>query len=114
MMQIDLQTRDGVAVATLTGDAMGGPDGSALLDRLHALRADGARRVVVDLGGVDHMNSSGLGMLIGALTSARNAGGDLKLAAVPGRVQTLLSVTRLTDVFETHGTADAAVASYQG
>ena len=114
MMQIDLQTTDGVAVATLSGDAMGGPDGSALLDRLHALRADGVRRVVVDLGGVDHMNSSGLGMLIGALTSARNAGGDLKLAAVPRRVQTLLSVTRLTDVFETHDTAEAAVASYQG
>ncbi len=60
------------------------------------------------------MNSSGLGMLIGALTSARNAGGDLKLAAVPKRVQTLLSVTRLTDIFETHDTAAAAVASYGG
>ena len=114
MMQIDLTDRDGVAVAALSGDAMGGPDGTVLLDKLHALRAAGTTRVVVDLGGVAHMNSSGLGMLIGALTSSRNAGGDLRLAAVPGRVQTLLSVTRLGDVFETFDTAEAAVASYAG
>lgn len=114
MMTIDLQERDGVAVAALSGDAMGGPDGTVLLDRLHTLRAAGTPHVVVDLSGLEHMNSSGLGMLIGALTSSRNAGGDLKLAAVPKRVQTLLSVTRLTDVFETHGTVDAAVASYAG
>ena len=114
MMQIETETQDGVAVVSLTGDAMGGPDGSALLDRLHDLRADGLQNVVVDLGGVRHMNSSGLGMLIGALTSVRNAGGDLRLASVSGRVHTLLSVTKLLGVFQTFETVDAAVASFQG
>ena len=113
MMQIDSETRDGVALVTLAGDAMGGPDGSALLDRLHELRGDGSANVVVDLGGVRHMNSSGLGMLIGALTSARNAGGDLRLAAINSRIQTLLSVTQLLDVFQTFDTADQAVASFE-
>ena len=113
MMQIDSETRDGVALVTLAGDAMGGPDGSALLDRLHELRGSGSANVVVDLGGVRHMNSSGLGMLIGALTSARNAGGDLRLAAINSRIQTLLSVTQLLDVFQTFDTADQAVASFE-
>ena len=113
-MDIRSSHHGSVIVVSLEGDALGGPDGSALHDTLHAERGDGPLNAVVDLEGVRHMNSSGLGMLIGALTSARNAGGDLKLAAVPKRVQTLLSVTRLTDVFETHDTAEAAVASYQG
>ena len=58
------------------------------------------------------MNSSGLGMLIGALTSVRNAGGDLRLAAVSGRVHTLLTVTKLIGVFQVFETSDAAVASF--
>jgi anti-sigma B factor antagonist len=114
MMQFETDTRDGVTVVSLTGDALGGPDGSALLDRLHALRTDGTPNVVVDLGGVRHMNSSGLGMLIGALTSVRNAGGDLRLSGVGGRVHTLLTVTKLIGVFQSFESADAAVASFQG
>lgn len=113
-MQFETESRDGVAVVSLTGDAMGGPDGSALLDHLHDLRSGGSTNVVVDLSSVRHMNSSGLGMLIGALTSVRNAGGDLRLAAVGGRVHTLLTVTKLLDVFQTYETTDAAVASFSG
>ena len=111
-MQLDSDLHGDVALVRLSGDAMGGPDGAALLDRLHDLRAEGARNVVVDLGGVRHMNSSGLGMLIGALTSVRNAGGDLRLAALGSRVQTLLSVTKLLGVFQTFETADDALASF--
>lgn len=112
-MQIDHERRDGVDVLALSGDALGGPDGSALHDRLQSLRTDGAPSVVVDLGGVAHMNSSGLGMLIGALTSARAAGGDVRLAGVPDRVATLLRVTQLDGVFQSFPTVEAAVASYQ-
>lgn len=112
-MQIQTSRRDGVAVFTLEGDALGGPDGSALHDALHAQREDGAPlRAVVDLAGVRHMNSSGLGMLIGALTTARNTGGDLRLAAVGDRVEALLEVTQLDGVFRSFGSVDKAVASY--
>ena len=112
-MQISSDTRDGVAVLTLHGDALGGPDGSALHDALHAGRGDGPTRAVVDLGGVRHMNSSGLGMLIGALTSARNTGGDLRLAGAGDRVRALLDVTQLSGVFQSYGSVADAVASFQ-
>ena len=111
-MLIEVTDHDGVAVLSLTGDAMGGPDGSVLHEKLRELRAQGHRHVVVDLDGVERMNSSGLGMLIGALTTARNAGGDLRLAAVGDRIATLLEVTRLDAVFQSFDTVDAAVASY--
>ena len=93
-MDITASDRDGVTVLTLDGDALGGPDGSALHDALHDARGNAPARVVVDLARVRHMNSSGLGMLIGALTTARNSGGDLRLAAPGERVTMLLDVTR--------------------
>ena len=111
-MQIRNTTRDGVALLTLDGDLLGGPDGSALHDALAAARGDAPLQAVVDLSGVRFMNSSGLGMLVGALTTARNTGGDLRLAAVNGRVRTLLEVTQLDGVFVSFPTVDAAVASF--
>ena len=113
-MQIDHTDHSGVAVLRLTGDALGGPDGSALHDTLHAAKGDGPLHTVVDLGGVRHMNSSGLGMLIGALTTARNSGGDLRLAGVGDRIRTLLEITQLDGVFQRYESVDAAVASYDG
>ena len=113
-MQIHSERRGGVTLVSLDGDALGGPDGSALHDALHRSRGDGPIRAVVDVGGVRHMNSSGLGMLIGALTTARNTGGDLRLAAVGDRVATLLRVTQLSGVFQSFDTADAAVDSFGG
>ena len=114
MMHFDVQDRDGVAVLTLSGDVMGGPDGALLHDRLHALKGQGRRRVVIDLGEVQLMNSSGLGMLIGALTTMRNAGGDLRLARVTERVLSLLVITKLVSVFKHYPTVEDAVASYEG
>lgn len=111
-MTIQVSERDGVAVLTLSGDAMGGPDGSALHEALRSLRADGTRNAVVDLSGVERMNSSGLGMLIGALTIVRNADGDLRLANVHARVTQLLTVTKLLGVFSIHDSVDEAVAAF--
>jgi anti-sigma B factor antagonist len=112
MMQFDVDERDGVAVVALAGDVMGGPDGAALHDRLQQLKHDGRRHVVVDLRAVRFMNSSGLGMLIGALTTMRNGGGDLRLARVGQRVHSLLVITKLAAVFQHFDTVEEAVASF--
>lgn len=113
-MDIQSSHHGSVIVVSLEGDALGGPDGSALHDTLHAERGDGPLNAVVDLEGVRHMNSSGLGMLIGALTTARNTGGDLRLTGASERIQTLLRVTQLDGVFQSFDTADKAVASFEG
>ncbi len=112
-MEITERTESGsVTVLSLTGAVMGGPDAAALNDRLHGLVDGGKRKVVLDLSGVSYLNSSGLGILIGGLTTMRNNGGDLRLAAANERVDQLLTVTRLSQVFGAHPTVDAAVASY--
>ena len=58
------------------------------------------------------MNSSGLGMLIAALSSVRNGGGDLRLARVGERVHALLVITKLAAVFKQFPTLDEAVTSF--
>ena len=103
----------GVTVIGLSGNVMGGPDATALNEQIHRLLDAGVRKVVIDLGEVQFVNSSGLGMLIGSLTTMRNAGGSLKLAAASKKVGTLIEVTKLHRVFELHKTVSAAVAAFQ-
>lgn len=100
-------------VITLKGNVMGGPDGAKLHDRLHQLKDAGKKNVIVDLARVKFMNSSGLGMLISALTTMRNAGGDLRLANAADRIQSLLIVTKLITVFQHFDSVSEAAESYQ-
>jgi len=91
---------------------MGGPDGSKLHDKLHELQEAGKTNVVVDLSKVKFMNSSGLGMLISAMTTMRNAGGDLRLANVADRIQSLLVITKLITVFKHFESVEDAAKSF--
>ena len=100
-------------VLTLKGNVMGGPDGAKLHDTLHELKEDGKTNVVVDLSKVKFMNSSGLGMLISAMTTMRNAGGDLRLANVADRIQSLLVITKLITVFKHFDSVEEAAQSFE-
>ena len=111
-MKIKLSDRDGIVVLELNGKIMGGPDATAINDKLHELVESNRTKVVADLAKVDWMNSSGLGILISGLTTIRNAGGDLKLAAVTERIKSLLMITKLLSVFDTFDTVDEAVSSF--
>jgi len=91
---------------------MGGPDATVLHDRLHELIDQNKKKVVIDLAKVDWMNSTGLGILIAGLTTLRDNQGELKLACVTDKIQSLLTITKLITVFEAHETVDAAVASF--
>ncbi len=102
-----------VVVLELSGKLMGGPDATLLTEKLHELIDAGKSKVVADLRKVNWMNSSGLGILIGGLTTMRQNGGDLKLANVTDRIQSLLMITKLLTVFDTYGSADEAIASFQ-
>ncbi len=111
-MKMDEKTSGDIVVLRLSGKIMGGPDASLLNDKLHELIEVGKTKVVVDLGSVEWMNSSGLGILIGGLTTMRNSGGDLKLANITDRIQSLLMITKLLTVFETFEAIEEAVGSF--
>lgn len=104
--------KDGnVFVMELKGKVMGGPESASFHDDLKKAVAEGNRKIVLDLGEVEWMNSSGLGLLISALSTMRNAGGELKLARVTDKIESLLVITKLNSIFEVHSDVSAAMAS---
>lgn len=112
MMDLKEERVDDIVVLTLSGKLMGGPDAGVLNNKLHELVEEKRTKVVANIADLNWMNSSGLGILIGGLNTMRNNKGDLKLAAVPARIQSLLTITKLHTIIETYESVDDAVASY--
>ncbi|MDZ7773231.1 MAG: STAS domain-containing protein [Balneolaceae bacterium] len=112
-MNFNISERYNCVILEFKGKVMGGPDAVSLNERLHELIEQDKTNVVVDLGKVKFMNSSGLGMLIGALTTMRKSGGDLRLANATDKIESLLVVTKLITVFKNYKNLDEAVASYE-
>ena len=110
-MQYVTKVLHGVTVFSMNGAILGGPEASALNAELHRLVDHGSVKVVIDLSGVTLMNSSGLGMLIGGYTTLRNAGGDMRLACVGEKIQTLITITKLKPIFPSYASVDDAVNS---
>ena len=111
-MKFTTHENSGVTVITLEGNVLGGPDATELNNTLHKLIDAKKKKIVVDLKGVSSMNSSGLGMLIGGVTTMRNAKGDLKLACASDKILKLLQVTKLLSVFEHFDTVKKATSSF--
>ncbi|MEL7835013.1 STAS domain-containing protein [Fodinibius sp. Rm-B-1B1-1] len=112
-MNYTINERYNCIVIEFSGNLMGGPDASTFNEDLHDLIDEDKKEVVADLSGVKFMNSSGLGILIGGLTTMRNAGGDLRIAGADKRIESLLMVTKLVTVFNSYRTVEEAVESYE-
>lgn len=111
-MKVKEKMEGDVAVLTVSGNMMGGPETSALHDKVKSLISDGIKKVVIDIKGVKWMNSSGLGVLMACMSSLQQADGKLKLASVTEKVKSILIITKLVEVFETFETAERAVANF--
>jgi len=111
-MRIKTSEKYGAAVITLKGNVMGGPDSQEFQDLLHKLLDEGKKNIIVDLGAVKFMNSTGLGMLISGYTSVKNGGGSLKLANATEKINSLLVITKLITIFENFESVDEAVKSF--
>lgn len=76
--------------------------------RLLAVISTGAQNVVIDLSSVDFIDSTGLGVLMGAAKRVRSAGGDIRLVSVGSRLADLIELTRLDRVLDVFDSVDAA------
>ena len=92
---------DGIAIVSIHGYMMNGPHLGALHRRVRRLVTKGNRWIVLDLGLVEWMNSAGLGALISCLTTCRDAGGDLNVARITRKVESLFMITQVIKVFDT-------------
>lgn len=111
-MNFNVSERYNCVVIEFKGNVMGGPDAVSLNEKLHELIEDDKTNIVADLSKVKFMNSSGLGMLIGGLTTMRKSGGDLRIANATDKIESLLVITKLITVFKHFKTLDKAIESY--
>lgn len=111
-MKIKEKMEGDIAILSVSGNMMGGPDTSALHEKVKSLVADGVKKVVIDIKGVKWMNSSGLGVLMACMSSLQQASGKLKLSNVTEKVQSILMITKLIEIFETYENAERAVAKF--
>ena len=111
-MEMNAETRAYVIIFSFKGELMGGEESKVFQDHVYDNIQKENVNLVVDMGEVKWMNSSGLGMLMGALTTLRSSGGDLRLANVGDRVRRPIEVTKLDSVIKMYESVDEAVTSY--
>ena len=104
---------DGVTVLDLSGRITLGEGSVQLRDAIRDLIGKGQRSILLDLGDVNYIDSSGLGELVSAYTSARNQGATLKLLKLTKKVHDLLQLTKLYTVFDIYDDEASAIASYK-
>ena len=107
---LDVTERNGYAVLAVFGevDVYTAPH---FRERLIELVSEGKHRIVVDLEGVDFLDSTGLGVLVGGLKRLRSHDGDLLLVCTQSHILKVFEITGLTKVFSIYVTIDDAVAS---
>ncbi|MET3767630.1 anti-sigma B factor antagonist [Marisediminicola sp. UYEF4] len=98
---------DGVAVLQLDG-RLNMVTASCLRDHVGSAVSSGQNRIAVDLAGIEFIDSSGLGALINGLKTARQAGGDLRIAAPNDQVKLVLQLTNMERLLTAYDSAETA------
>ena len=111
-MKIKQNPQDDVMVLELSGKIMGGPDFEKFKDEIAAILEAGSKKVVLDLGGVPWINSTGLGILITGYHSVKAAEGQLKICNVKERVLSIFYISQLENIFDVFETREEAIASF--
>lgn len=110
-MKIEKRQRDGATILDLQGRITIGEGDVALREAVHAAVGEGATSILLNMGRVRSIDSSGVGELVAAYTTVTNRGGKLRLFAMPSRVLGVLQITQLVTVLDILEDEDEAVAS---
>ena len=111
-MDIQERTVGGVEIIDLSGSLISGDAVGLLKDKVNSLLQQDRKQILVNLGDVSYMDSSGLGELVSAFTTVARNQGKLKLLNVTKRNRDLLSITKLLTVFDTFDSEAEAVQSF--
>ena len=104
---------DGVTVLDLSGRITLGEGSVQLRDAIRDLIGKGQKSILLNLSDVNYIDSSGLGELVSAYTTARNQGAALKLLGLSKKVNDLLQLTKLYTVFDIYDDEASGIASYK-
>ena len=113
-MSVKLNTRQvgDVSVVDVAGRITLGEGSSALRDALRDMINKNQKKILLNLGEVNYIDSSGIGELVSGFTTVTNSGGNLKLLNLNKRVKDLLQITKLYTVFDVHEDEAGAIRSF--
>jgi anti-sigma B factor antagonist len=112
-MNLKVEEKYNAVLLVLSGKLMGGPFMQEMNETLHRLIDEGKKNIVADMSGVSLVTSSGIGIMISAYTTMKNAGGDIKFCQISDKVRGVLSITKLDGVFDYFETVDEALKSFE-
>ena len=111
-LKLSVRTVDGVTVVDCQGRIVFGEETADLRDTVRRMIAQ-SKRIVLNLQGVNYIDSGGLGTLVALYATAQNAGGSIKLANLTPRVDDVLQVTKLVTIFQIYDSEEAALQSFK-
>ena len=103
---------DGVTIMDLSGRITLGEGSVVLRDQIREHLGKGEKKILLNLGDVTYIDSSGIGELVSAFTTVRNQGGELKLLNLTKKVHDLLQITKLYTVFDVKDDEASAVKAF--
>ena len=114
-MSLTIASREveGVSILDLKGRITLGEGSVQIRDAVHEMVAKGQKSILLNLGDVNYVDSSGLGELVAAYTTAKNKGADLKLLNLIKKVHDLLQLTKLYTVFDVYDDENIAIGSFK-
>jgi anti-sigma B factor antagonist len=115
MAQLSINPREAgdVTILDLSGKITIGEGSVQLREAVRQLLDTGKKKILLNLGDVSYVDSSGIGELVSSYTTANKSEGQLKLLNLTKKIQDLLAITKLLTVFEIHESEDAALASFK-
>jgi anti-sigma B factor antagonist len=113
-MSLKLNVREAghVSVVDLSGKITIGEGDSLLREKVQALLDGGKKNILLNLESVSYMDSAGIGELVACYKRAREKGGTVKLLKPAGKVQDLLALTKLEEVFDSYQTEKDALVAF--
>jgi anti-sigma B factor antagonist len=115
MAQLSIKQREAgdITILDLSGKITIGEGSVQLRETVRNLLDAGRKKILLNLGDVSYVDSSGIGELVSSYSTANKAGGSLKLLNLTKKIQDLLAITKLLTVFEIHDSEEAALASFK-
>ena len=115
MAELDVRERQAgdVTILDMSGEVRIGEGSIALREAIRKLSDEGKKKLLLNLGGVNYVDSSGIGELIANYTTVSRQGGQLKLLNLTDRIQNLLVITKLLTVFDVYEDEATALKSFE-
>jgi anti-sigma B factor antagonist len=111
-MNVNVRQAGDVTILDLKGKITIGSGDVALRNSIQEVMNNGAKKVLINMADVSTIDSSGIGELVSAYTTATNRGAKLKLVNLPAKVTDILTITQLITVFDVYDSEAEGVASF--